>query len=248
MSKVSPTKRARVAAAALPPAIVGNLSKLQSALNAFINKDWVQVRKADDWGLAITMESTELLDSYPWKWWKNVNAVPDFKNVRVELVDILHFSLSGTMQVNAMVPPQAPVAVPAAVLTAIAAPLAETPNAIATFRSVIDLARLHQFETISEMVIAAADDLDFNIVAYYVAKHTLNYIRQLGGYKTGDYVKVNKGMEDNEMLHACIAGVTFEHATGDATFEAVWDDIMVKVYDSFAIAAAERRNVKHWVQ
>ena len=29
---------------------------------------------------------------------KNVNATADYNNIRVELVDILHFSLSGAMQ------------------------------------------------------------------------------------------------------------------------------------------------------
>lgn len=226
----------------ISPSIIGNLAKMQDALNCFIDKDWRVKRKADDWGLAVTIESTELIDSYPWKWWKNVNATPDFKNVKIELVDILHFSLSGNMQVDG----QKLAAIPEDVDRSITSPLSETQNAIRTFRHVIYLAKVHHFETITEMVIEAAEDLDFNMVAYYIAKHTLNYIRQLGGYKDGSYVKVNKGTEDNELLHACIAPVTVGQALDEATHAQCWDAIMASVYDAFTVAAKDRRTVTMW--
>ena len=227
---------------AISPKIIGSLAQLQDALNCFIDKDWRQKRTGDDWGLAVTIESTELIDSYPWKWWKNVNATPDFKNVRVELVDIFHFSLSGTMQMQGRTLPE----IPEDVDRTITAPLAETKNAVRTFRNVIYLAKTHHFETITEMVIAAAEDLEFNLVAYYIAKHTLNYIRQLGGYKQGTYKKVTAGQEDNELLHQCIQGITVAETLDEQSFATVWDRIMVSVYNAFQVEQGERRNMTIW--
>jgi dUTP pyrophosphatase len=241
----------------LPSAILHKLSKLQGALNSFIDKNWVQNRDPDDWGLAITLESAELIDSYPWKWWKSVNKPADIGNVKVELVDILHFSLSGTMQLHAN---------PSnnkngngvssedqlkawGLNPTIVAPLMNTQNAIKTFRNVIGLAKFHKFDIITEQIIASAEDLGFNLVAYYVAKHTLNVIRQLGGYKDGSYVKVSNvsGKEDNELLHDVISGVSFEAATGEDTHEGVWNKIMGGVYEVFQVPEKDRKQTKDWI-
>lgn len=223
--------------------ILTSLSRMQDALNRVVDRDWRVKRTADDWALACTMESSELMDSYPWKWWKNVKATPDFANVKIELVDILHFALSGAMQTEGL--PQRPL--PEGTAAGITAPLTDTPNAIATFRNVIRLADLHRFDLVTEHVVAAANDLEFNLVGYYVAKHTLNYIRQLGGYKTGEYKKVQNGREDNELLHDAIAQVTVDEVLAEDCYVAAWDLIMVRVYDSFSIPADQRRTAAHWI-
>lgn len=247
-------KRARTTALVISPTLIQSLARMQDRLNRFISPDWRSIRTPDDWGLAVTMESTELIDSYPWKWWKNVNATPDFKNVRVELVDILHFTLSGTMQCEAARSQQEPQepqqqgagGAAVAIQTQISSPLSETKNAVKTFRAVIQLAAQHRFAEITEMVIAAAEDLEFNLVGYYVAKHTLNYIRQLGGYKSGAYVKVQGGVEDNELLHQCIAEVPVDEVLGEETHVAAWNRVMEKVYDAFSVEAKDRRDTAHW--
>lgn len=38
-------------------------------------------------------ESIELEDSLPWKWWKDMESI-DWENIRVELIDELHFWVS----------------------------------------------------------------------------------------------------------------------------------------------------------
>ena len=38
-------------------------------------------------------ESIELEDSLPWKWWKDMETI-DWENIRVELIDELHFWVS----------------------------------------------------------------------------------------------------------------------------------------------------------
>jgi dimeric dUTPase (all-alpha-NTP-PPase superfamily) len=62
------------------------------------NKDDLETRKARiEWILnynrAQIHESIELEDSLPWKWWKDMDEI-DWDNVRIELIDELHFWVS----------------------------------------------------------------------------------------------------------------------------------------------------------
>jgi len=77
------------------------LMETQNSLNKYINKkigntdEWYFVRTDYDFLNAILSETLELLDSYPWAWWKkNKNPAPDTRNIILEFSDILHFSLS----------------------------------------------------------------------------------------------------------------------------------------------------------
>jgi hypothetical protein len=78
-----------------------NLVYKQSLLNEFINKKnknkkpWFNTRTVNDFINAIIDEVSELLNSFPWKWWKkNGHTQPNFRNILVEFSDILHFTLS----------------------------------------------------------------------------------------------------------------------------------------------------------
>eukprot|EP00796_Vickermania_ingenoplastis_P010892 gene10892-7552_t len=226
----------------LSPVVSDALKKFQNGLNNRIDEDWQKVRKLDDWVLAITMESAELIDSYPWKWWKNINAPPDIPNVKVEIVDIFHFSLSGGMQsknyppsdpnksINLICPSETPQDVFQDFLFL---PMTSTANAVATMRNIIQLAQAYKFDLITEGLFVAAADLGLNLVAFYVAKHTLNNIRQLNGYKAGSYIKVQKGVEDNALLHDCIKHVDIEKSVDPEKFRIVWDEIIENVYEAF---------------
>jgi len=44
--------------------------------------------KRIDWKRCIYLEAAELVDSYPWKHWKNIDAEPDYENIKIEVVDI----------------------------------------------------------------------------------------------------------------------------------------------------------------
>ncbi len=62
------------------------------------NKNDMETRKARiEWILnynrAQIHESIELEDSLPWKWWKDMDEI-DWENVRIELIDELHFWVS----------------------------------------------------------------------------------------------------------------------------------------------------------
>lgn len=74
----------------------------QDALNCrFVGNDWRSAaadREKVDYGCAILEEAMELQASDPsWKWWKSNHPAPDIKNMKLELVDILHFAMSEAM-------------------------------------------------------------------------------------------------------------------------------------------------------
>ncbi|KNH07443.1 dUTP diphosphatase [Perkinsela sp. CCAP 1560/4] len=225
--------------------ILAKLSQMQNALNRFIDPDWKANRSLDDWALAITLETAELIESYPWKWWKNIAAPADMKNVRIELVDILHFALSGAAQGGADEGSETGEA--EASLAATAAVTKGTKEAIQVYRQIIRDADMKKFHLVLRKVFAIAAHYDFNIIAYYVAKHTLNHVRQLGGYKKDSYQKINpEGMEDNEMLHSCIAQISSAEIIGD--FEGVGNSILTSVYNVFEIPEHQRNTIVKWME
>ena len=56
--------------------------------------------KEINWLRCIHMEVAELIESTPWKHWKNINSEPDMNNIHVELVDIWHFYLSQFLKLS----------------------------------------------------------------------------------------------------------------------------------------------------
>ena len=64
--------------------------ELQDAMNARVNPVWREAN--NEWYRAIWTECAEMLDHYGWKWWKHQQ--PDLDQVRLELVDIIHFAMS----------------------------------------------------------------------------------------------------------------------------------------------------------
>ncbi len=67
-----------------------HMLEMQDAMNTKVNTDW---RNAGfEWYRAIWMEASEMLEHYGWKWWKKQD--PDVMQVKLEVVDIVHFALS----------------------------------------------------------------------------------------------------------------------------------------------------------
>lgn len=62
----------------------------QKEVNEFFK---MLTRYSQDCATAISCETTELLDSIPWKHWKKSHKNIDLNNVRIEIVDLLHFVL-----------------------------------------------------------------------------------------------------------------------------------------------------------
>lgn len=235
--------------------LLKNLTILQSALNEYITPDWKNKRSELDFMIASHMEMSELIDteivvggqkhSMGWKWWKGANggrtmdvvnwddlhpSVVD--NIKIELTDLVFFTLSQKI--------------------------------LEDFTNQDEEAEMHccndwiNFMKITlnnlmqkpgcamQIIIHLAEKLKFNVCAYYIAKHTLNYIRQLQGYQDGSYKKIVDGKEDNELLHDVIEGITIEAMEND--FNGISNKIMNGVYDVFSVDNEYRKTVGDWKQ
>ncbi len=78
--------------------------RLQQRLNDSTNgENWeygvTKSGKVIDWNRCIYMEVAELINSYPWKHWKDIDAKADYENIKIEIVDIWHFVMSEALRV-----------------------------------------------------------------------------------------------------------------------------------------------------
>ena len=85
------------------PAKLEEMFLLQKKLNDDTNgANWelgtTKLGKEISWVRCIYMEVAELIDSTPWKHWKNIDASCDMQNLHNELVDIWHFLMSYILQ------------------------------------------------------------------------------------------------------------------------------------------------------
>jgi hypothetical protein len=76
-----------------------NMLDAQMKINSDIaGKEWIhgesKNNKSINWARAIYIETVELIDSYPWKHWKDIDKEPDYRNIKIELIDIWHFIMS----------------------------------------------------------------------------------------------------------------------------------------------------------
>jgi len=231
------------------------LTLLQDALNEYITPNWKNVRTELDFMISSHQEMAELIDtnvmdgdtkhSLNWKWWKeNVSSnkttssvdwdnmhkgVKD--NIKIELTDLLFFTLSQKALGD---------------LTGEDEEVLLSENDWINFMSISANNLLQRPGSALMLILELANKIDFNISAYYIAKHTLNTIRQLSGYKDGSYVKVNNGVEDNELLHDVIKSVTINDL--ETNFNEVADTIMKGVYDIFDVDEKDRMNVTKWAE
>ncbi|MBO1924410.1 dUTP diphosphatase [Thiomicrorhabdus sp. 6S3-12] len=191
--------------------------QMQNELNNATNGDqWrsgkTQLGKTIDWRRCIVMETAELIDSYPWKHWKSVDAETDIENVRIELVDIWHFLLSLALENFELDQAQA------CILQAM-----QNDQPMDLSEDVIEQVRVHEqmmavaleSTTLSEAYLEKLSacflrscrtaGLDFaRLYQIYMAKNVLNQFRQDHGYKEGTYRKHWDGREDNVVMFEII--------------------------------------------
>ncbi len=192
---------------------IANMLKLQQELNDNTNgkgweKGFTKQGKEINWRRCIYLEAAELIESYPWKHWKNINAQPDYENIKIELVDIWHFVMSEILRVNAL---EAKLS-----LDELAFKIEEAIKDLKVqkeenFYKEIEaieqfLAKLFcNFELIdftkNFFEICYKLNLDFDtLYKLYIGKNILNSFRQNHGYKDGTYIKVWNKKEDNVVM------------------------------------------------
>lgn len=173
--------------------------EMQDAMNRRVNAQWQS--QGFKWYRAVWTECAELLDHYGWKWWKK--QVPDWPQVRLEVVDIWHFGLSCLIMTHK------PFNIIAdEVMTGLDTVLdgfSRTREHRPFDEEIEGLANhalsFHSFSIphFAGMLAGAEMTLD-DLYRIYVSKNVLNFFRQDHGYQEGTYIKVWDGREDNEHL------------------------------------------------
>jgi len=196
--------------------------QLQQELNDTTNGlDWekgiTKNGKVIDWKRCTYLECAELIESYPWKHWKNIDAQPDYANIKIEAVDIWHFIMSQALQDYKI---QSLGSIEALAKTIHALPNFQTFTADITPTTkdyyeqikVVEILMKTLFcgdstEALMEAFIDVAVQSGLNLDALYklyIGKNILNKFRQDHGYKDGSYIKIWNGKEDNVAMQSLL--------------------------------------------
>lgn len=171
--------------------------------------------KLINWRRCIYMECAELIDSFPWKHWKDLKKDIDIKNIQIEIVDIWHFLMSLILEDSYK----------KFSLDEIVENVCSTKNFKEfCFYKGTKLSSNDTYEVVNdiEVLVHKCSGYNFSIHSIlsdyfricmkcglnldilfkiYVAKNVLNKFRQDNGYKDGTYKKIWNNLEDNEVLN-----------------------------------------------
>ncbi len=169
-----------------------NMLVLQDSMNTKVNLDWRSA--GNEWYRAIWMEASEMLEHYGWKWWKKQE--PDMMQVKLEVVDIVHFALSIRLEQNKSLEESAQLIADDFANPMQAEDVRKTIECLALVTLTDQGAHFSFIAGIMKYL-----DMSFGeLYEIYVGKNVLNMFRQDNGYKEGTYNKVWNGREDNEYL------------------------------------------------
>ncbi len=194
---------------------ITSMLQLQQQLNDATNgKEWEEGVTAQgkiiNWKRCIYLECAELVESYPWKHWKNISAPADTENIKIEVVDIWHFVMSEVLRLNR-----------GRDIEEIAKEIKSLQNfcIIQDEAKEIDDNHLDQIANIEDFIktifmeaswqdilekyltILAQSGLNVDsLYSLYIGKNILNQFRQDHGYKDGTYKKLWGNVEDNVVM------------------------------------------------
>jgi len=187
---------------------------LQKELNDSTNgKNWElgvnKFGKDINWLRCIHMEVSELIESTPWKHWKNINAEPDMNNIHVELVDIWHFLMSYILQ-ETNVPRAVSLVNTHCIYEAVedvdVKSMVKESEKLSYISLAIETGNMPSFSGIERFIdqffrCCKISGLSFTwLQKLYIGKNCLNKFRQDHGYKEGTYTKEWNGDEDNVVM------------------------------------------------
>jgi len=194
---------------------VEQMLELQQQLNDATNGEgWengvTKNGKLIDWARCTYLECAELIESYPWKHWKNIDAEPDYDNIKIEAVDIWHFIMSQMLQEYKR---EGKGDIPTLTKAIESLPNFEaftkppSPSGLNSYEQievVENLMRTLFCDKGSKALMEAFIDVAMQSGLYlttlyqlYLGKNILNQFRQDHGYKEGSYIKIWDGEEDN---------------------------------------------------
>lgn len=193
--------------------------QLQASLNESTNgSKWVEGitknGKNIDWKRCIYMECAEMIDSFSWKHWKNIDKEADLANLQIEVVDVWHFVMSLAIEqyiknsegtIKNLSDDISNLSSFAKITTKQS--LFESQNEIidkietimfdVLNKKVFDIEKL--MSDFFELVLMSGLNLD-SLYKLYVGKNILNRFRQDHGYKEGTYIKIWAKAEDNVVM------------------------------------------------
>ncbi|WP_200764088.1 dUTP diphosphatase [Nitrosophilus alvini] len=199
--------------------------QLQNQLNNDTNgpewrKDVTKNDKVINWKRCIYMECAELIDSFSWKHWKNIDSGIDTENIKIELVDIWHFVMSYLLKfhtptelvifIENLVDTKSDIKIPKEWTSENNKNINEY---LDVFEELMALALVKNDsepyqESLTEQFFRACDASGLNfddLYRLYIGKNVLNQFRQDHGYKEGVYKKVWNKKEDNEVMQEILS-------------------------------------------
>jgi len=188
--------------------------------------------KKIDWRRCIYLEAAELVESYPWKHWKNIDASPDYANIKIEIVDIWHFVMSEALRLYKI----EKIGSISDISTAVTKMQgfdeflkAEQGKKLDTYEEISlveDMIKILFCENdinsllISFLTMASKLNLKLpELYELYIGKNILNKFRQNHGYKEGSYIKEWNKKEDNVVMQEILASKS--NITPEALYEAL---------------------------
>ena len=193
--------------------------ELQDSMNTKVNADWRSA--GNEWYRAIWMEASEMLEHYGWKWWKKQE--PDVMQVKLEVVDIVHFALSIRLEQNKALDETAELIDSEFENSMQAEDIKKSIECLALLTLTDQGAHFTFIAGIMKQLNMSFDEL----YEIYVGKNVLNMFRQDNGYKEGTYKKIWNGREDNEYL----ADILKQLDTDSHTFQ---DDVYAALTQGYA--------------
>ncbi len=211
----------------IPKNYLEEMFALQQKLNDDTNgvgweNGYTKNNKMINWKRCIYMECAELIDSFSWKHWKNIDKPTDWDNVTVEIVDIWHFVMSALLeeyQANGrgdreklildVLDVQGFEAFTKEPITNHSTDPMELINDIESIIHGTTGFEIDLFDGLLREYFALARKCGVNLKVlykFYVAKNVLNQFRQDHGYKEGTYKKVWNGHEDNVVMLSFLEG------------------------------------------
>ena len=205
------------------PSKLEEMFLLQKKLNDDTNgPNWeLGINKFDkeiNWLRCIHMEVSELIDSTPWKHWKNIADAPDMDNIHVELVDVWHFLMSYILQ-ETNIPKAVSLVNTHCIYEAVNIDEVDTKlvvkeaEKLAYIAFAIETGNMPAFSGVERFIdqffrCCKLSGLSFTwLQKIYIGKNCLNKFRQDNGYKEGTYKKVWNGQEDNVVMIAILESI-----------------------------------------
>ncbi len=212
--------------------MIRSMLNMQDTLNIESNgEDWksgyTKNNRKIDWFRGMRVEAIELLDSFPWKHWKDIDKTIDEANVKIEITDIWQFLLSNILLLNN-----------SDIDDKIELIENERKYVIDKFNIINDKRLINRLYVIEQFIeqtfdknnpvklldrffcVLYVNDMTLeDLYFYYIGKNVLNKFRQDNGYKEGTYRKMWNGEEDNVWLYRML------EKDGGLSVETIYDKL-----------------------